>query len=155
MRLLDFLSHFTYLGYQTYFVGMALVIEWGLHYRRLWRQRWRILAVAGLITLYGSALDAWAVSQGWGWFNPRLITNVWFGPLLLEEITFWMGTSLATVSAVMIFAGLEESGAPWWRLPIDFIFNSDAVQALIARTRLPPTESPRREAPSAGPNELS
>jgi lycopene cyclase domain-containing protein len=150
MGLLDFLSHFTYLGYQAYFVGMAMTIEWGLHYRRLWRQRWRILAVVALITLYGSALDAWAVSQGWGWFDPRLITNIWFGTLLLEEITFWIGTSLATVSAVFIFADLEESGAPWWRLPGDFIFNSDAVQALIARTRPSASEPPRRESSPAG-----
>lgn len=133
--MLAFLAHFTYLGYQAYFIGLAVAIEWGLHYRRLWRRRWRILAAVVIITLYGGALDAWAVSQGWGWFNPRLITNLWFGSLLLEELTFWIGTSLATVSAVHIFAGLEAAGAPWWRLPADFIVNSDAIQALVAQTR--------------------
>lgn len=143
MALLEFLAHFTYLGYQAYFVGLALAIEWGLHYRRLWRQRWRILATVGLITLYGSLLDAWAVSQGWGWFDPRLVSNVWFGPLLLEELTFWMGTSLATVSAVYVFAGLEETGTPWWRLPVDFVFRSDALQALLERTQ------PRVDGPPA------
>ncbi len=133
--MVEFLAPFTYLAYQAYFIGLALLIEWGLHYRRLWRRRWRILAAVVLITLYGGGLDAWAVSQGWGWFNPRLITNVWFGPLLLEELTFWIGTSLATVSVVHIFADLEEAGAPWWCLPADFIFYSDAVQALVERTK--------------------
>jgi lycopene cyclase domain-containing protein len=133
MVLLRFLAHFTYLGYQAYFVGLTLAVEWGLHYRRLWRQRWRILAVVGIITVYGGMLDVWAVSQGWGWFNPRLITNVWFGPLLLEELTFWTGTSLATISAVYIFADLEATGTPWWRLPVDLVFRSDALQALVGR----------------------
>lgn len=136
MALLEFLAHFTYLAFQAYFVGLVLAIEWGLHYRRLWQRRWRILATVGLVTLYGSALDVWAVSQGWGWFDPRLISNVWFGPLLLEELTFWIGTSLATVSAVFIFASLEEAGAPWWRLPVDFLFESDALQALLRQTGL-------------------
>lgn len=135
MTLVEFLAHFTYLGYQAYFIGLALFIEWGLHYRRLWRRRQPILAAVALITLYGGGLDAWAVGQGWGWFNPDLITNVWFGPLLLEELTFWIGTSLATVSAVHVFADLEEAGVPWWRLPADFIVSSDAVRALAAQTQ--------------------
>jgi lycopene cyclase domain-containing protein len=135
MRLIEFLVHFTYLGYQAYFVVLALAIEWGLHYRRLWRQRWRILAVTGIVTVYAGALDAWAVTQGWGWFDPRFITGIWFGPLALEELTFWIGTSLATVSAIYAFADLEEAGAPWWRLPFDFVLHSDAVQALIDRTQ--------------------
>jgi len=134
----EFLPRFTYLGYQTYFIGLALAIEWGLHYRRLWRQRRHILVAVALITLYGGGLDAWAVSQGWGWFNPRLITNVWFGPLLLEELTFWIGTALATVSAAHIFTDLEEAGTPWWRLPADFIVDADAVQALKEWTRSSP-----------------
>jgi hypothetical protein len=125
VHLIDFLTHFTYLGYQAYFVGLALAIEWGLHYRRLWRQRWRILAVTGIVTVYACGLDAWAVARGWGWFDP----------LALEELTFWIGTSLATVSALYAFADLEAAGAPWWRLPFDFVLHSDAVQWLIDHSR--------------------
>ena len=136
--LAELLTHLTYLSYQAFFIGLALFVEWGLHYRRLWRQRRRILAAVAFITLYGGGLDAWAVSQGWGWFNPDLITNIWFGSLLLEELTFWIGTSLATVSAVYIFADLEEAGAPWWRLPADFIIYADATQALVAQRRASP-----------------
>jgi lycopene cyclase domain-containing protein len=135
VRLIDFLAHFTYLGYQAYFAGLALAIEWGLHYRRLWQQRWRILAVTGIVTIYAGGLDAWAVTQGWGWFDPRFITGIWFGPLALEELTFWIGTCLATVSAIYILADLEEGGAPWWRLPFDFLLHSDAVQWLIDRSQ--------------------
>ena len=137
MRLIDFLVHFTYLAYQAYFVGMALTIVWGLHYRRLWRQRWRILAVTGIVAVYAGALDAWAVAQGWGGFDPRYVTGIWFGPLALEEITFWIGTSLATVSAIYAFAGLEAAGAPWWRLPVDFIIHSDLVRWITERTQTP------------------
>jgi lycopene cyclase domain-containing protein len=135
VRLIDFIAHLAYLGLQAYFVGLALAIEWGLHYRRLWRQRGRILAVAAIVTLYAGALDAWAVTQGWGWFDPRFITGIWFGPLALEELTFWIGTSLATTSAIYVFVDLEDGGAPWWRLPFDFILHSDAVQWLIDRSQ--------------------
>ena len=128
--LLRLLTHFTYLAYQAYFVGLALLLEWGLHYRRLWHWRWRTLAAVALITVYGSALDAWAVGQGWGGFDPRFITNIWFGQLLLEELAFWVGTSLATVSAVQIFADLQEASARWWYLPVSFIFQSDAAEAI-------------------------
>jgi lycopene cyclase domain-containing protein len=143
VALLEFLAHFTYLAFQAYFVGVVLALEWGLHYRRLWQRRWRIVATVGLVTLYGCALDAWAVNRGWGWFDPRLISNIWFGPLLLEELTFWIGTALATVSAVFIFASLEEAGAPWWRLPVDFLFQSDALQALIKQVGPSGTETSR------------
>jgi lycopene cyclase domain-containing protein len=148
--LISFLAHFTYLGYQVYLVGLTLAIEWGLHYRRLWRQRWRILAATAVVTLYACTLDAWAVAQRWGGFDPRFITGIWLGPLALEEITFWIGTSLATVSAVCAFADLEEAGAPWWRLPFDFILYSDAVQWLVDQTRTPKREEGRQDEPPPG-----
>lgn len=59
---------------------------------------------------------------------------IWFGSLLLETYAFWIGASLAAVSAACAFASLEESGAPWERLPVDSVFLADRVQALLKRT---------------------
>jgi hypothetical protein len=41
----------------------------------------------------------------------------------LEELTFWLGASLSTVSAVQIFVDLQEASARWWYLPASFIIS--------------------------------
>lgn len=113
------LGRFTYLAMEAYIIGGVAVVLWLSHFRFLWERRWIILLGVLLVSVYALPLDAVAVARGWGGFNPDYVSGVYFfgGSLLLEEIIFWLGTSFVTISAVLIFADLEERGVPRWILP--------------------------------------
>lgn len=115
----EFLNRFTYLALEAYFIGGVALVLWLFHFRFLWERRWIILLGAVLVSAYALPIDALAVARGWGGFNPAYVSGVYFfgGSLLLEEIIFWLGTSMVTISAVLIFAELERRGLPWWALP--------------------------------------
>lgn len=122
MPTLEFLSRLTYLAMEGFFIGSVAAALWLFHFRFLWARRWRILAGVALVSAYALPLDAWAVARGWGGFNPAYVSGLYFfGSLLLEEVIFWLGTSLVTISAVLIFAELERRGVPWWALPAGVI----------------------------------
>lgn len=116
---LSFLRHFTYLFIEVYIIGGVALALWAFHFRYLWSLRYRILLGVLIVTVYALPMDTLAVSNGWGGFNPAYITGITFlgGALHLEEIIFWLGTSFVTLSAVVLFAELEDRGVPWWSLP--------------------------------------
>ena len=117
-------TRFTYLEMETAIIGSALVFVVLFHLPIL-RRQWRALLLAtALIVVYGSALDAWAIRSGWGWFNPAFTSGIWFGTLLLEELIFWIGTAIVTVAAALVMAEATDRGIPWWALPIAFAFPS-------------------------------
>lgn len=117
------LRHFTYLFMEVYIIGGVAFVLWAFHFCDLWRLRYRILLGVLIVSVYALPMDALAVQRGWGGFNPAFITGVTFfgGALHLEEIVFWLGTSFVTLSAVMLFAELEDRGVPWWALPAGVI----------------------------------
>lgn len=120
----NWLARFTYLEMQVAIIGGAFVFVVLFHLPVLWRQ-WRTLLLAtALIVLYGTALDAWAIRSGWGWFNPALTSGIWFGSLLLEEAIFWLGTAFVTVAAALVMAEAIDHGIPWWALPVVLMFPS-------------------------------
>ena len=104
---------------EAYIIGGVAIVLWAFHFRFLWDRRWGILLVTLLISVYALPLDAWAVARHWGGFNPAYVSGIYFfgGSLLLEEIIFWLGTSIVSISAVLIFAELERRQVPWWVLP--------------------------------------
>lgn len=116
---LNFLRHFTYLFMEAYIIGGVAFVLWVFHFRYLWSLRYRILVGVLIVSMYALPIDALAVRKGWGGFNPAYITGITFfgGILHLEEIFFWLGTSFVTLSAVMLFAEVEDRGVPWWALP--------------------------------------
>ncbi len=120
---LSLLRHFTYLFMEAYIIGGVAFVLWAFHFRALWRLRYRILLGVLTVLVYALPMDALAVRRGWGGFNPAFITGITFfgGALHLEEIVFWLGTSFVTLSAVMLFAELEDRGVPWWALPAGVI----------------------------------
>ncbi len=120
---IELLRQLTYLFMQGYIIGGVAIVLWLANFRFLWKQRWGILLGTLLISAYALPLDAWAVANGWGGFNPAYVSGVYFfgGSLLLEEIFFWLGTSFVTISAVLIFAELEQRGVPWWALPVGVV----------------------------------
>lgn len=131
-----FFKHFTYLFMEVAIIGGVTFILWAFHFHFLWERRWRILLGVSLVSAYALPLDALAVARGLGGFNPAYVTGVYFfgGSLLLEEIFFWIGTSLVTISAVMIFADLKRRGVPGWALPVvvllplDFFEDFEAIK---------------------------
>ena len=120
---LPVMLHLTYLVMEAYIIGGVAFVLWVFHFNFLWARRWRILLGSVIFSLYALPLDACAVAFHWGWFNPAYVSGVYFlgGSVLLEEIIFWFGTSLVTISAVMIFAELEQRGVKWYLLPLGFI----------------------------------
>lgn len=116
---LAFLRHFTYLFMEVYLIGIVAFVLWAFHFRYLWSQRYRILIGALIVAVYALPMDALAVRNDWGGFNPAYISGIAFlgGTVHLEEIIFWLGTSFVTLSAVMLFAELQDRGVPWWALP--------------------------------------
>lgn len=120
----NWLARLTYLEMEVVIIGSAFAFVVLFHLPVLWRH-WRVLLLAtALIVTYGSALDAWAIRSGWGWFNPALTSGIWFGSLLLEELIFWIGTAFATVAAALVMAAAADRGIPWWALPIALLFPS-------------------------------
>ncbi len=119
MPTVEFIHRLTYLAAEAYFIGGVAGVLWVSHLRFLWARRWPILVTTLTVSAYAIALDAWAVAQGWGGFNPKYVSGIYLlgGSLLLEEIIFWLGTSMVTSLAVLIFAELERRGVPWWALP--------------------------------------
>lgn len=88
MSALEFLRRFTYLAMEAYFIGGVAVVLWLFHFRFLWQRRWGILFGTLLVSAYALLLDAWAVAQGWGGFNPAYVSGIYFfgGSLLLESV---------------------------------------------------------------------
>lgn len=131
----DVLLRLTYLAMEAFFIGSVASVLWFFHARFLWERRWIILLGVLLICAYALPLDAWAVANGWGGFNPRYVSGIYFfgGSLLLEEIIFWLGTSFVTISAVMIFAELERDGVPWWVLPVGVVLPTEWMLQIFAQ----------------------
>lgn len=124
MPVVDALRPFTYLAMEVQIIGSVAFVLWLIHFRFLWA-RWRqILLGVLLVSVYALPIDALAVANDWGGFNPAYVSGIYFfdGSLLLEEIVFWLGTSFVTISAVMIFMELERRHVPWWLLPAGVIF---------------------------------
>ena len=147
MGTVDFLRRFTYLVMEVEIIGGVTFVLWALHFRFLWMRRRRILLGILLVSAYALPMDALAVANGWGGFNPAYVSGIYFfdGSLLLEEITFWLGTSFVTISAVMIFAELERRGMPFWLLPLGVFLPIDLLDDLA------PGEGARRRSSAFRP----
>lgn len=129
MQTADFLRRFIYLAMEVEIIGGVAFVLWALHFHFLWARRHRILLGVLLISTYALPMDALAVANGWGGFNPAYVSGVYFfnSSLLLEEIIFWLGTSFVTISAVMIFAESERRGVPFWLLPLGVFLPIDLL----------------------------
>lgn len=115
-------------------IGGVASVLWLFHFPFLWA-RWRkILLGILLVSAYALPIDALAVANGWGGFNPAYVSGIYFfgGSLLLEEIIFWLGTSFVTISAVLIFMELERRGVPWWLLPAGVVLPIELLDSLAA-----------------------
>jgi lycopene cyclase domain-containing protein len=129
------LSRLIYIFMEAYLIGGVAFVLWAFHFRFLWRHRKVILLGTLIVTVYALPLDAIAVARGWGGFNPAYVSGVYFfgGSLLLEEVLFWLGTSFVTISAVLIFAELEQRGTPRWLLAAGVFLPIDIFDSLIRK----------------------
>lgn len=130
---LSLIRHFTYLFMEAYIIGGVAFVLWAFHFRALWRLRYRILWGVLIVLFYALPMDALAVQRGWGGFNPAFIIGITFfgGTLQLEEIVFWTGTSFVTLSAVMLFAEMQDRGLPWWALPAGVLLPIDLMLSIF------------------------
>ena len=95
---LDGLGRFTYVAMEAAIIGGALLFVVAFHIPILWRH-WRALALTtALAVIYGSALDAWSIRSGWGWFSPALTSGV----------LFWL-------ALMIVYVGAAWESAAWPR----------------------------------------
>jgi hypothetical protein len=68
---------------------------------------------------YAGVLDAcWAVAQGWGGFDSRCVTGIWFGPLALEATLQSVLGLLVVIRTFLSWALVVEIEGRWpWQGP--------------------------------------
>ncbi len=76
MLAIDSLRHFTYLSMEVLIIGGVAFILWAFHFIFLWRRRYAVLTGTVIVTAYALPLDAFAVAQGWGGFNPAYVSGI-------------------------------------------------------------------------------
>ncbi len=131
-----------YLVMEACIIGGVFFVLWAFHFRFLWARRWRIFLGSALVSAYALPLDAFAVAHHWGGFNPEYVSGIYLfgGSLLLEEIIFWLGTAIVTISAVMIFTELDRKGVRWWKLPAAVILPFELFNVPV-ENQIPPREN--------------
>jgi lycopene cyclase domain-containing protein len=92
-----------YLGAILVWAAPVLAIQWVVGWPAL-LARWRTVTVgvAGP-TVYFSAIDAVAISQGIWTIAPATATGLSLGPLPVEEAVFFLCTSLFVVQALVLY----------------------------------------------------
>jgi lycopene cyclase domain-containing protein len=108
------------LGHATYFVwlvgcaGPILLLQWIVYHRYLRPHARAIFIPALLVGSYLSFVDSLAIADDvWG-FDPRLTLGIFVGTVPLEEVLFFLLTSLLVTQGMTLFiaAFRERSTAP-------------------------------------------
>jgi putative membrane protein len=100
----------TALGHWTYFawlVGCAAPIlagQWIVYGRVLAPERRAIFGAAAVVGVYLSAVDAIAIADRVWEFSPDLTLGARIGPVPVEEVLFFLLTSLLVTQSMTLFA---------------------------------------------------
>jgi lycopene beta-cyclase len=104
-----------YLGLILVWIAPPLALQWW--YGGRWLAE-RLLALwpwlAGL-TVYLWVADGYAIADGIWSISARYTTGITFGPLPLEEATFFLVTNLVVAQGLILFASLRREALAWSR----------------------------------------
>lgn len=101
------MTHWGYLPFLLIWALPVVAVEWIAGARHLWRERrvWPWIVFA--LTAWFSLADAVAIAAGIWRFDTRSLLGVYLGPVPVEEILFYLLTSLMVVQGfVLIQAAL-------------------------------------------------
>ncbi len=98
------LGHFTYLIFELGWAVPVIVLQWFVGRRQLWERRLTLTLSVSIATVYLSTVDAVAISQGiWTLHHDRIVDLYVFN-VPLEEIVFFLVTSVMVVQSVLLFS---------------------------------------------------
>lgn len=102
-----------YLGLILVWIAPPLAVQWWYGGRWL-ADRLRILWPAIVVpTLYLWVADGFAIANGIWSISARYTTGITFGPLPLEEATFFLVTNLVVVQGLVLFATVRRRQPAW------------------------------------------
>lgn len=106
------MSHPLYLPFLLGWALPVLALQWLAGGRHLWRLRQRWLWVVLALGAYLSLADGVAIAAGiWRFDRPSLL-GLWFGPVPLEEVLFYVLTAAMVVQGYVIaWAAWDERAA--------------------------------------------
>ncbi|WP_420128464.1 lycopene cyclase domain-containing protein [Longimicrobium sp.] len=93
----------TYLGMILAWAAPVLAAQWGVAGGRIGAARRTFLLAVGIPTLYLWMADAIAIRLGIWHISETLTLGIKFGPLPLEEATFFLATNLLVVQGLTLF----------------------------------------------------
>ncbi len=98
------LGTWTYLVWLLGCAGPILVGQW-IVYGKVLAAEWRaVFGAAALVGVYLSAVDGLAIADRVWEFSPALTLGVRIGPVPIEEILFFLLTSLLVTQSMTLFA---------------------------------------------------
>lgn len=97
------MSHWSYLPFLLVWALPIVAIEWLAGARHLWRERrvwpWIVLALTAWFTL----ADAVAIAAGVWRFDAASLLGLYLGPVPVEEILFYLLTSMMVVQGYVLY----------------------------------------------------
>jgi lycopene cyclase domain-containing protein len=85
----------------------VLILQWAIGWRELWNRRRALLTAVAVVTIYLSAADAVAISQGVWTLHSARITGLKLGVLPVEEVLFFLLTNSMVVQSVILVRGFR------------------------------------------------
>ena len=96
------MERWTYFFHLVGWTAPIFAAQWIL-VRPILRQNLREVMLASLIgTVFFSVIDSFAIRSGIWHFDHRLILQIYFGPLPLEEVLFFFLTSLLVSQSLVV-----------------------------------------------------
>lgn len=101
------MSHWSYLPFLLVWALPVVAFEWLVGARSLWRDRGIWLWIVLALTVWFTFADAVALHAGIWRFDTSELIGLYLGPVPIEEILFYLLTSLMVVQGYVLFrAGL-------------------------------------------------
>jgi lycopene cyclase domain-containing protein len=96
------MGHLTYLVFELVWALPVLVLQCIVGWRELWKERRALLAAVAIATIYLSAADGVAISQGIWTLHTARIIQLKVGVVPVEEIVFFLLTNSMVVQSVIL-----------------------------------------------------
>jgi lycopene beta-cyclase len=112
---LTFVDPTRYLGLILLWIVPPLALQWWYGGRWLAERLRRVWPWLAALTVYLWIADGYAIANGIWSISERYTTGIRFGPLPLEEATFFLVTNLVVAQGLILFASLRREALAWSR----------------------------------------
>ena len=105
----------TYLIFELGWAGPVLLLQWAVGWKTLIFRRRSLLSSVLIATIYLSTTDSIAISRGIWTLHRSRIVGVYVGNVPIEEIIFFLVTTILVVQSVLLVY-CPMPGTLLWRL---------------------------------------